>query len=151
MLLQALVDREEDDALLFQILPDAVVDHLRLVLGAQASQELALRFRHAQPVKGLLDILRDIIPGALFALGGLDIVIDLIVVYAGEIRTPGRNRLGLVNLQRLKTVLQHPLRLAFDAGNLPDNVGAEALAALERVLLRIAEPVLLRVFGVQAL
>ena len=51
-LLQPVLDADEDHALIRQVLLDVVVDHLRLVLGADAGQELLLGLGDAQLVEG---------------------------------------------------------------------------------------------------
>jgi hypothetical protein len=58
----------EDHALALELLVDLVVDHLGLVLGADAGQELALGLGDPEPVERLLDVLGDVVPGALGAL-----------------------------------------------------------------------------------
>lgn len=42
VLAQAVIGAQEDHPLLFQVLLDAVLDHLGLILGANTCQELAL-------------------------------------------------------------------------------------------------------------
>jgi len=67
MLSQAVFNADKDHALLFQGFMNAVIDHLRFILCAHTSEELALGFRYAQLVESVLDRLRDIVPR--FALG----------------------------------------------------------------------------------
>ncbi len=65
---------------------DLVVDDLGLVLGADAGQESALGLRDAQAVEGLLDVLGDVVPRALGALGGAHEVVDVVEVDLGQHR-----------------------------------------------------------------
>jgi hypothetical protein len=65
-----------------------VVHDFGVVLGADARQELALRLWNPKPLKGLLDLFRDVVPGFLFALGGLAVVDDLAHVDLHEIAAP---------------------------------------------------------------
>jgi hypothetical protein len=71
ILLQTLVGAHEDDADLGQLLADAVVDDLGVVLRADAGQELALGLGMPEALEGLLDLVRDVVPGLLLTLDGL--------------------------------------------------------------------------------
>ena len=63
-LLQRLIGVEEDDALVLEVLLEAVVDDLGLVLRADAGEELLLGLGDAQPVERVLDVLGDVVPAA---------------------------------------------------------------------------------------
>ena len=111
MLAQPGVAVTEEHALLLEILADAVVDDLRVVLRADAGQELALRLRDAEPVEGLLDGVGDVIPRTAHLLDGLDVVVDVLEVETREIRAPRRHRPLAEVVERLEAELQHPLGL----------------------------------------
>src|SRR5439155_2280783 len=71
----------EDDAKLFEVLPNAVVDHLRVVLRANAgNQRLFLRFWNTELVEGVLDVLRYVGPVLLGTVRCAREVIDVIEV-----------------------------------------------------------------------
>ena len=72
--------RIEDNALLFPFLLEGMVDHLGLVLSADAGQYLPLRLRNAELLERFLDAVRDVIPGALHAILRPDVEVDLIQV-----------------------------------------------------------------------
>ena len=64
VLAQRGVGVEEEDALLLQVLADLVVDDLGLVLrGDAGDQPLLLGLRDAEPVVGVLDVGRQLVPG----------------------------------------------------------------------------------------
>ena len=65
MLAQRRVHVHEQHALLLELLVDLVVDDLGLVLRADAGEELALGLGDAEPVERLLDVVGDVVPGAL--------------------------------------------------------------------------------------
>ena len=112
VLTQRGVHVHEDHALLLEVLVDLVVDDLGLVLGADAGQELALGLGDPEPVERVLDVLRDVVPGALGALGGADEVVDVVVVDLGQHRrAPRRLRLREEVVERLQPEVAHPLRL----------------------------------------
>jgi hypothetical protein len=77
VLLQRRVGVEEDDALLLEVLTDLVVDDLGLVLGRDAGdQPLLLGLRDAQLVVGVLDVVRQVVPGGRLRLGRAPRVAD---------------------------------------------------------------------------
>ena len=71
MLAQAILDGQEDDTLLLEVLQDGVIDHLGFILRAHAGQELPLGFGDAQFIEGVLDGIRDIVPGTFEPSVGL--------------------------------------------------------------------------------
>jgi hypothetical protein len=88
ILLETIFDGEEDDTLLFEVLLDGVVHHLRLILRPHPSQELALGFGNAQTFKGLFDRLRHLIPGSPLLFRRAHVVINIIQVQLAQIRAP---------------------------------------------------------------
>ena len=124
ILAQRRVGVDEDDALLLQVLAEAVVDDLRLVLGADAGQELALGLGNAQLVEGVLDLRRHVVPGLALAVGRLHVVVDVVEVQLGEVAAPGRRRLLAEDLERLEPELAHPVRLVLHLGDLVDDLRA---------------------------
>ena len=137
--LEPLVGAHEDDAYLRELLPHAVVDDFRVVLRADAGQELALRFRDSEPFEGLLDLVRDVVPGLLFALGWLAVVDDLVQVDLKEIAAPGRHRAGKEVLVGAKPEVEHPLRLVLDPADLLDRLASQAAFGLLEVLDVVVE------------
>jgi hypothetical protein len=105
---ERLVGAHEHHADLAQLLADRVIDHLGVVLGADAGEELALRLRDAQLVERLLDLVRDVVPGLLLALGRRAVVDDLPEVDVVEHAAPQRHRPGEEVVVRPEAVLQHP-------------------------------------------
>ncbi len=79
---QSRVHVEEEDALFFQVLADAVVDRFRLVLRRDATQPLLFRVGDAKAIEGVLDVLWDVVPVALGAFRGTEEVRDCIEVNA---------------------------------------------------------------------
>ena len=84
---------EEDDAQGGEILAQGVVDHLGLVLGADAGQELPLRLGDAQLLEGVLDVGRDLVPGLALLLGRADVIEDVLEIEVLElVRAPVGHR-----------------------------------------------------------
>ena len=134
------------------VLVDLVVDDLGLVLRADAGEELALGLGDAEAVERLLDVLGDVVPGALGALGGADEVVDVVEVDLGEHRrAPRRHRAREEVVERLQAELAHPLRLVLELGDLLDELAGEALRRLVEVVLGVVEAVALGVVGVDVL
>ena len=71
MLAEARVHVEEEHALRLEVGLELVVDDLRLVLGADAGEELALGLGDAEAVPGLLDVGREILPDPAWVSVGL--------------------------------------------------------------------------------
>src|SRR5215207_2827030 len=142
VLAQSRVHVQEDDALLFELLLQGVVDDLGLVLRPDTCQALPLGLRDAELLECVLYVVGHIIPGAALVLHGPYVV----VVHPGEVAAPGRGRLLQERLQRLEPELQHPLRLVLVLGDHGDDLRVYALPrGPEEVLLRIAETVLVLV------
>src|SRR5215203_570076 len=146
VLAQSRVHVQEDDALLFELLLQGVVDDLGLVLRPDTCQALPLGLRDAELLECVLYVVGHIIPGAALVLHGPYVVVDVVVVHPGEVAAPGRGRLLQERLQRLEPELQHPLRLVLVLGDHGDDLRVYALPrGPEEVLLRIAETVLVLV------
>src|SRR5215203_6053469 len=137
---------QEDDALLFELLLQGVVDDLGLVLRPDTGQALPLGLRYAELLEGVLYVVGHIVPGATLVLHRPYVVVDVVVVHRGEVAAPGRGRLLEERLQRLQPELQHPLRLVLMLGDHGHDLRVYALPrGSEEVLLRIAETVLVLV------
>jgi hypothetical protein len=150
VLAQARVHVHEDHALLLEVLAHLVVDDLGLVLRAHAGQELALGLGDAQAVERALDVLGHVVPGAAGLLGGPDEVVDVVEVDLGQHRrAPGRHRPREEVVERLEAELGHPPRLALHLRDRLDDLAVDALRRLVEVVLRVVEPVALRVVGAQ--
>ena len=92
----------------WQVLAEAVVDDLRLVLGADAGEELALGLGDAQLVEGVLDVGRHVVPGLALAVGGLHVVVDVVEVQLGRGRRP---RSGVGFCQKTSSALRRNSRI----------------------------------------
>src|SRR5215203_1945025 len=146
VLAQARVHIQEDDALLFKLLLQGVVDDLGLVLCPDTGQALPLGLRDAEFLEGVLYVVGHIVPGAPLVLHGPDVVVDVVEVHLGEVAAPGRGRLLEERLQRLQPELQHPLRLVLMLGDHGYDLQVYPLPrGPEEVLLRVAEAVLVLV------
>ena len=129
MLLQGLVGRQEDDALTLEVLLEGVVHHLGVVLGADAGQEFALRLGDAQAVERFLDVVRHVFPRPSLAVGGLDVVVDVVEVNVLDPAAPRRRRLLLEDFQGVEADVAHPAGLALDLRHLGDDFLVDALLA----------------------
>ena len=112
-----------------------MVHHFRLILRAQASQELPFRLRHTEPVKGAFDVIGDIVPGFLTFFGGLYIKVNLIEIKVLQGRPPVWHRSLQEVLEGLQAELKHPLRLALHARNIFNNFAVQTLLRLERIVI----------------
>ena len=131
--LERLVGAHEHDADLGQLLADRVVDDLGVVLRADAGQELALRLGDPQPLERLLDLLGDVVPRLLFALGRLAVVDDLVEVDVLEVAAPLGHRPAQEVLVRAQPELEHPVGLVLERADLFDGVPGEAALRLAEV------------------
>ena len=91
MLAQTLIHAQEDNALIFKMLLDVVVNHLRVILRPNASQKLLLRFWNSQALKSILYFRRDVFPVALAFVRRLDVIVNIVKVDLGQIATPLRH------------------------------------------------------------
>ena len=121
MLAQRRVGIDEDDALLLQVLAQAVIDDFRLVLGTDAGQELALGLGDAQLVERVLDLGRNVVPGLALAVGRLHVIVDVVEVQLRELATPRRRRLLAEDLQCLEPEFAHPGGLVLHLRDLVDD------------------------------
>ena len=115
MVLEPVLDGIEDHSLRGPLLLEGVVHHLGLVLCADTGQDLLLRLGDAQALERVLDIVRNVVPGAFHLLLRLHIEVDLIErrLEIREVSAPRGHRLRFVDLERLQTELEHPLGLFF--------------------------------------
>ena len=143
VLAQALVHAHEDHADLAELLADGVVDDLRVVLGADAGEELALRLGDAQLLERLLDLVGHVVPGLLLALGRLAVVDDLAEVEVLDaLGDPGRHRAGHEVVIGAESELEHPVRLGLEAADLDDRLPGQADLRLRQVRDVVVEAVL---------
>ena len=141
MLQQCLAGIEEQDALILELLLERVIDDFRLVLGANAGEELALRLRNAEALEGVLDRVGHVVPRACVALGGLEVVEDVVEIDPAEVGAPVGHRLREEDLVGIKTEVEHPLGLTLMGGDLTNHVLVEAALDLDdRVLLVVETP-----------
>ena len=145
MLLQRRTRIEEDHALRGEFFLDLVIHGLRVVLGADAGEELLLRLRDAEPVERLLDIGRDVVPGLSLFFGRLEVIVDVLEVDLLDRAAPSRQRLALEVLQRFQAKVAHPGGLAFDLRDLRHHVAVQSSPCAEDRALLIVEAVLLPV------
>jgi len=135
---------QEDDALLLQVLTDLVVHHLGLVLRCDAGNEAAtLCFRDAQFLVGVADVLGEVFPRGSLLLGGAHEVLDVVEVDAGEVCTPGGHGLAVEVLQALQAQVEHPFRLIFLRGNVPDDLFVESTACVGADVVLVSPSVLI--------
>src|SRR5690625_717441 len=76
--LETILDRLEDDTLILPLLLERVVDHLRLVLSTDTSEDPLLGLRDTETLEGLLDLGRNVVPRTLHPLLRLEVEVDLI-------------------------------------------------------------------------
>ena len=143
MLAQAVFDAQEDDALLFKVLLNAVIDHFRFILGANTCQEFALSLGDAQAIKGVFDGIGHIVPGTPLRIGGTHVVIDIVQVQAGNIGSPGWHGASIVVFQRPQAKFKHPFGFALQGRNLADDIAVEASARFENRGIWITKSVLI--------
>src|SRR6266542_514324 len=130
---QGLVGAHEDHAELRQLFLDGVVHDLGVVLRTDAGQELAFRLRDAETLERRLDLLRDVVPGLLLALGRLAVVDDLVEVDVVQVAAPfGHGSLEEM-VVRPEPELEHPFRLVLDRADLLDRLPAQAAFRLREV------------------
>ena len=97
----------------FRDLPaDIVIDQLGVILRADARQRFALCLRDAEPLEGLLDILRHIVPVGVHAGFRADICDNIVQIQSVNRRSPRRHFCFREDLQRMQTELPHPFRIA---------------------------------------
>ena len=106
-----------------------------VVLRADAGQELALRLGDAEPLERRLDLVRDVVPRLLFALGGLAVVDDLVEVDLVEAVGPGRHRALEEVLVGAEAELEHPVRLVLEPADLLDRGARQPALRLGEVAM----------------
>ena len=90
-----------DDALRSHFVPDVVIHELRIVLCTDAGKRFALRLRDAETLKGVFNVLRDVLPVAFHVGLGTDVCCNVIHVQPLDGRAPIRDRHLVIDLQRL--------------------------------------------------
>ena len=111
------------DPLVGKIFLQAVIHHFGIILRADARQRGLLRFGNTEPVKGLLNLLRYLIPVGrhrLFVRN--NVVNNLLNIQVGNISAPVRHRPFKKILQRLQSEVEHPLGFELASGNLPHHI-----------------------------
>src|SRR5207247_490749 len=96
---------------------------------------------NAEPVKGVLNVLRNLVPVLALLLGGLDVIEEVVEVDGAQVAAPGGHRLALEDRQRLQALLQHPRRFALARRDLFHDLAAEAALRLEDVVLAVVEAI----------
>jgi hypothetical protein len=145
VLAEAGVHVEEEDALLFEVGLQLVVDDLGLVLGADAGEVLLLRLGDAQLVPGVLDLGGQVLPRVGLLLRGLDVVVDVLEVDPREVGSPRRHGPRKEVVEALVPELAHPVGLGLVLRDRLDDLVRDTPARLEEVVLRVVgvrEPVL---------
>ena len=140
--LHRVADAGEDDALLLQVLLQAVVDLLALVDRTHAGEELPLRLWDAQLLEGVPDLRRDVLPLLRGLLRGLRVVVEVVELYRREVDAPRGDWPRLEVLQRLQPELLHPDRLVSQPRDLLDDVLVYSLVPVVEVAGRVGEAVL---------
>ena len=136
VVLEPVLDRVEDHPLGLPLLLERVVDHLGVVLGAHAGQDLPFGLGDAEPLEGLLDAVGHVVPGTLHLLLRLDVEVGLVqrLLKLGEVASPLGHRLRLVDPESLQAALEHPFGLVLARRNLPHDVGVESRTSPEHGL-----------------
>ena len=150
MLLETRVHVEKDHALLLQIFPHGMVHRLGLILCAHPGKEFPLGLGNPKAVERFLDFSRDLIPRRAWLLRGLQVVIDIGELDAVQQRRvrPDRHRFRQEGAIPLQAQVQHPRRLPFHAGDLPDLLLVQTGLRLKDRVLRHVEAVELLVLVV---
>ena len=119
-----------------------MVNNLGVVLGTNARQELALCLWNAEAFKRLLDLIGDVVPRLLLALGRLAVVDDLPEVDPAEVAAPVGHRPLREVVVRAQAELEHPVRLALDRADLLHGRAGEPAAGFVEVDDVVVEAVL---------
>ena len=128
-----------DNALLDKVFLDAVINDFRIILGTYTRKGSLFRFRNAQTVKGILDIIRNVVPVRLHLRIRTDIGDDIGHIKTADIRAPHRVRHLIVDIKRFQAEVAHPFRLILLFGNLLDDVRCQASIGLIGILEVIPE------------
>ena len=117
-----------------------MIDDFRVVLRADAGeQSLLLGLGNTELVVGVLDVVGDILPVRLVAVGGADVVVDVVEVDVPEFAAPLGHRPSVEVIERLEPQLAHPLGLVLDVGDRIDDLMREALGQLDQGLDVVVE------------
>jgi len=139
VLTQRRVHVAEQDPLLLEVDPVAVVDDLGVVLRGDAGEVLALGLGDAQLLVGLAHLLGQVVPLVGLRGGRLQVVVDVLEVDVGHVDgEPRRHRLALEGLEAALAEPGHPPRLALPPRDLVDDAVVEALLRGEGVLDLVA-------------
>ena len=95
-----------------------------------ARQELTFGFRDTELIKRILDFLRNVVPSAALVVSRLEVVIDVLEIDT-DMATPVWHRLGVKDLKRFETEIQHPGWLVLHFGDLANDVAVDAFSSLE--------------------
>ncbi len=143
VLLERRVGVGEDDPLLLEVLADLVVDGPGVVLGPDAPEVVPLGLGDPQPLEGVLDVGREVLPAPLrlalverVRIVGVGVKVDLL-----ERGAPVRHRAVEEVLEGAEPVLPHPLRLVLELGDLLDDASGEPSARPDLVGLGVLEVV----------
>ena len=90
-----------DDALLFQLFLDIVINHFRVVLRADTGERFLLRFRDAEAVESVTNILGKILPAGFHVRLRTHIGIDVLHIQLGNVRPPWWEVQPIVNRKSL--------------------------------------------------
>ncbi len=85
----------EDHALLGEVFLQAAVDDFRFVLSLHPGQVLLFGFGNPQSIVGLTNVVGHVVPTLFLAVGGSDVVVDVLKVQFVECSAPVGHRLGL--------------------------------------------------------
>ena len=136
VLLQRRLHIRVDNALLHERLLNRVIDHLGVVLCTNTCERGFLRLGDAQTVECVLDVLGYLIPVPYHLRIGAHIGHNLIHIERGEIGSPCGHGCRVVDLERLQTKVQHPLRIILARRNVADDLlGQSRLRLIRRAIL----------------
>ena len=128
-----------DDALCSYLVADVVIHELGIVLCADAGKRFALRLRDTETLKGVFNILRDVLP-VVFHVGlGANIGRNVVHIQSLDGRPPVRNRHLVIDLQRLQPELLHPDRIVLFLGELVDDLWRQPLLHAIGIVLFVAD------------
>ena len=128
-----------DDTLCSYLVADVVIHELGIVLCTDAGKRFALRLRDTETLKGVFNILWDVLP-VVFHVGlGANIGRNVVHIQSLDGRPPVRNRHLVIDLQRLQPELLHPDRIVLFLGELVDDLRRQALLHTIGIVLFVAD------------
>ena len=128
-----------DDALCSHLVLNIVVHELGIVLCADTGERFAFRLRDAETLKGVFNILRDVLP-VVFHVGlRANIGRNVVHIQSLDGRPPVRNRHLVIDLQRLQPELLHPDRIVLFLGELVNDLWCQALLHTIGIVLFVAD------------